>query len=387
MSVAAVSEDYLPVTGSGTMPAGRVSAPMNPTSESSNETRTFQEGALVIVSIGKKSWSTQQTPEMYGLEKWPANYKPGRVLLLPEASLQKIDYLEGQARRSVDKFAFDFGLQDARAKQRWVHISKLGLVLVTLDQIKENFFQAVHELAEGYQALKASMQAQVEADWVMMKDSLNQPHLPNPWPKIEAQYIDANSIRQHYYFSFQAINMTFPSGMSAVKRYEVQQADLAILDRERAEKMTAQELARLQAEHRARLERVLKEQQEIAISQTQQFVDGVVGQLRGKIVETFTNIMDKVRDGKPLIAVNLTRIRETLNEVRQLDFIGSDQAFHEQLNRVEALLNSGKSFKTDAAAAEELNQVLSGTVQFIADTNAAALAEANKTYFSRKLVY
>ena len=343
------------------------------------EQRTYEDGALVFVSIGKKTWTTVQTPQMYGLEKWPKLNKPGRVLLLPEEALKKIDHLEDQARGVADAFRFDYGIEEGRSKLRWIHISKLGLVMTALDEIKEQFFAAVDELIANYEVYKEEIQATMAVEFATMKTQLNNPDLKDPWPDLSSQYIDVKAIRKHYYFTVKPVQMT------AVKQFEVTQADLAVLHRKRAEELTEAEMAHMRSQHAARLDRVLSETQAEAAKRADAFVEGVVTQLRGKVVEVFKGITDKIAEGKPLIASNLNRIRETLQEVRQMDFIRDDAAFHQQLASVEALINSGREFKDDKSATAELNRMLGDTVSFISSTNQSAIDGAKKTYFGRRL--
>lgn len=338
-------------------------------SDLSREMKAFEEGALVVVSVGKKSWKMTLTPKDFGLEEFPKNFEPGRRRLLPDDALNRIDYLEGQARRAADKFAFNFGLQNTRVKHRWVQLSKLGLVLVTLDEIKANYFQAVSDLIEKYEEHKNKMKAD----------------FPDQWPFLEKAYIAKESIQDEYYFEFEVINMVFPSQMSAVKKFELQQADLAVLDREKAAAMTQQDLAKMRRDHQERLERILRQQQEMAVSRAEQFVENAVKQLRGKVVEVFQQITGKIKDGKSIIKTNLDTIRSTLHEVRQLDFIGDDAAFHAQLDRVQTLIDSGKEFRDDAAALRELDAALQGAVTHINTTDEAAVKKAKQTYFGRRL--
>lgn len=333
------------------------------------ETRAYEDGALVVVSIGKKSWKMTLTPADFGMTEFPKNFEPGRRRLLPDDALCKIDLLEGQARRAADKFAFNFGLQNTRVKHRWIQISKLGLVLVTLDELKASYLAAVEDLITRYEEHKAKMKAD----------------FPDQWPFLEKAYIPKEAIAGEYYFEYEVINMVFPSQMSAVKKFELQQADLAVLDRKRAEEMTQSELLELRRQHQERLDRILQQQQKMAVDRAEQFVEGAVRQLRGKVVEVFTQITDKIKDGKSIIKTNLDTIKATLHEVRRMDFIGDDAAFHAQLDRVQTLIESGREFRDDAAALRELNAALQGAVTHINTTDAAAVQKAKQTYFGRRL--
>ena len=123
----------------------------------------------------------------------------------------------------------------------------------------------------------------------------------------------------------------------------------------------------------------------MAVVRAEQFVENAVKQLRGKVVEVFTQITNKIKDGKSIIKTNLETIRATLHDVRRMDFIGDDAAFHAQLDRVQQLIDSGREFRDDAAAVRELNAVLQGAVTHINQTDANAIQKAKQTYFGRRL--
>lgn len=324
---------------------------------------------MVMVSIGKKSWKTTLTPADFGLDKFPDNYDPGRRRLLPKEALDKIDFIEGQARRAVDKFSFSYGNLNSRVKFRWVHMSKFMLVNGVLNELKASFDVAVDELIANYEDHKKKMQAD----------------FPDQWAALQKAYIPVESIRGEYYFEVQVLNVVFPSQITAVKQFEIQQADLAILDRKKAEEMSQAELAAMRLRYQHELSRTINQAKDNAVRQSEQFVETVVRQLRGQVVNVFEQITDKIKGGKSIIKTNLDTIRATLHEVRQLDFIGNDAAFNEQLERVQALIDSGREFRDDSAAVKELNALLGATVNHINTTDAEAVANAKKTYFGRRL--
>ena len=364
----------------------------------SDQQKAYEEGSLVILSIGGKTWETQWTPSDFGLSQFPDFMRPGRKLLLPHVVLQKIESRAGHARHVLDGFSFDLGLPNTKAKYRWVHMDKLGLVLALLDECKDAYFAAVDELIARYDnewtdnegnkqpSLKELMRREVAEFHQSLKVSLKRPDLPDPWPGMQRYYIPKESIRDLYYFESYRLNMIFPSGMTAIKRYELKQADLAIVNRKEAEGMTQERLRQMEAEHRVRLNRIQAEEQARANQQMDSLVNSVVSQLRGKVVEVFQEITGRIRDGKTIATKNLDSIRAALNHVRQMDFLGSDQDFHARLNQINALIDSGRQFSTDAQAVRELNEALSGTIVFVNESNDRAMEEARQTFFGRRRI-
>ncbi len=337
-------------------------------SETAAEAKAFSEGALVVLSIGKKSWSTRLTPQDMGLTEFPSNWKPGRRLLLPDEALQKVDAIEGQARRYLDSRSFQFGKRQARVKFRFVHVSKLRDTLETLKGYSVQYFEAVTSLVQDYEKLKKQM----EHDY------------PEQWPALQKLYVDANAIEKDYYFFYEPAAMIFPDSMTVMKRYEIEQTEKRLKEAEAAKDANIGELRRQAEEHRRNLERDEHEFRQQAESRVDEFVEEAVKSLRELVVKTFQQITDKIKDKKSVIKTNVDSLREVIAHVRDMDFL-NDQAFHRQLDQVRDLLDTTSDFKDNDAATAELNRVLNGTIAFVEKTTSEAAASAKKTYFARKL--
>jgi hypothetical protein len=334
------------------------------------EQKAFQEGALVVLSIGKKSWMTKLTAEDLGLkpEELPKNWKPGRKLLLPEEALAKVDTLEGQSRRYLDSRSFSFGQKKTRVKYRFVHLDKLYDTLVTLENYREQYFKAVQGLITDYDKLKQQMATEY----------------PDQWPKLEKLYPKNDVIEQEYYFTIEPVEMTFPTGMTAMQRHQLAKIDRNLKEAEAAKVENIAELRRDAEQHRHNLARMEQEQRAAAQTRVEQFVEEAVKTLRGKVVETFQGIAEKIRDKKTVIKSNIDSMKEVIAYVRDMDFL-NDSAFHRQLDQVRTLLDTTTDFKDNAAATTALDQALKDTIEFVNKTTDEAAASAKKTYFARKL--
>lgn len=334
----------------------------------SAEQKAFQDGSLVVVSIGKKSWATQLTPQDMGLKEFPANWKAGRRLILPNDALKNIDTIEGQARRYLDSRSFNFGKAQTRVKYRFVHLAKLFDTIHTLENYREQFFGAVKALKGDYEKLKEQM----ALDY------------PDQWPALEKLYPNVDDIDRHYYFLIETVQMTFPTGFSAMKNYELKRMEEILHEAEVGKAANLEDLRRQTEEHRRNLERMEKEQRDEAQGRVEQFVEEAVKSLRSKVVETFQQITAKIQDKKAVIKTNVDSLREVIAHVRDMDFL-NDTAFHRQLDDVRQLLDTTTEFKDNNAATEALNAALSSTIKFVNDTTEKAAADARKTYFGRKL--
>jgi len=321
-----------------------------------------------VLSIGKKSWSTRLTPQDMGLTEFPQNWKPGRRLLLPDEALQKVDAIEGQARRYLDSRSFQFGKRQARVKFRFVHVSKLRDTLKTLKGYSVQFFEAVKSLVNDYEKLKLQM----ERDY------------PEQWPALQKLYIDASAIEKDYYFFYEPAAMIFPDSMTVMKRYEIEQTEKRLKEAEAAKDANIGELRRQAEDHRRTLEHDEREFRQQAESRVDEFVEEAVKSLRELVVKTFQQITDKIKDKKSVIKTNVDSLHEVIAHVRDMDFL-NDQAFHRQLDQVRELLDTTSDFKDNDAATAELNRVLNGTIEFVEKTTNEAASSAKKTYFARKL--
>jgi hypothetical protein len=332
------------------------------------ESNIYNEGFILDISIGKEPWKTTLTPTDFGMEKFPDNFEPGRRKLLPDEVTDRIAYIEGRARRAARLFAFSFG--STKIKYSWIHISKLGAVMAELNKLKEEFFAEVDKLIANYEAHKELMKAQY----------------PEQWPYLERAYIPEAAIRENYYFEFRTLCVMFPDKMHALDKFEIQQADLAMLAREKSKHDHETLLSQTQIAYAERLRAEVELQKRQAREQADRFVDEAVRTLRGKIVGVFSAITDKIKTGKPIIQSNLTSIRTVITDLRQMDFIGGDAEFNEHLEAVQQMLDSGMSFKDDASATQALEDILSQTVKHINNTTDTAIAQARQS-FGRKLTF
>ena len=338
--------------------------------EVNKEMTAFQQGALVTISIGQKSWATTITPQDLGLAEFPANWKPGRKLLLPEEALQKISTIEGQARRYLDSRSFQYGRRKARVKFRFVEFRKLFDTILTLENYREQYFAAVKELKENYEAL----QKQMETDF------------PDQWSALSKMYPPFEQVEkaEAYYFLIDQAEMAFPSGLSAMQRYELEKIDKHLKEAEEAKVANLEELRRQAEANRQRLHRIAEEARREAEARVEEFVEESIKSLRGEVVKVFQQITEKIRDKKSLIKPNIDSMRAAIDRVKDMDFL-DDVAFKQQLDQVKAVLDGTEQFKDNDAATAALNKVLGETISFVEKTTEAAVASAKKTYFARKL--
>lgn len=316
--------------------------------------RVFQDGVLVILSIGKKSWKIALDPEIIKAEKVPENAELGRLLLLPEEALKKIAQIEGSARRYLDSQSLVFG-STARANFRFVPESCMLDTLVTLNDIRAQFMAAVEELILLLPEYRTKMKEK----------------FPAQWPLVEKHHdITAASIRNEYYFTVESSRMAAPSQTQNVELED-------LLRRQRLDKEVS-------AEYRAKAEAVLKEQQQQAQQRATEFVETTVRAFRSEVTKVFSGLAAKIRDNKPIIKTNVDTIRRTISQVRTLDFL-DDRELQNRLAEVEALVDKSGDLKDNNQAAQELAKLLNSTVEFVGATTESVVAAKTKSYFGRSL--
>ena len=182
----------------------------------------------------------------------------------------------------------------------------------------------------------------------------------------------------------ETVEMVFPNAMTTMKKYELQEADARLKAAEVAHADNLEELRKQTQEHRDNLERMEKEQRASAEARIEQLLDEAVRALRSKVVDTFREITDKIRDKKSVLKSNMNSITDVIAYVKEMDFL-DDASFHAQLDQVRELLDRTSEFKDNEAATAELDKLLSSTVEFVQKTTDEAVASAKKTYFARKL--
>jgi hypothetical protein len=314
----------------------------------------FQDGYIVILNIGKKSWSTTLTPEMMGLKKFPDNWKPGRCVLLPAEHLSKIDHLEGVARRYLEKQSLTFGKQ-SRTNFRFVRDEMIVETLIHLKELKTDYFGALEALIKA----RPSLQEKMKTDF------------PDQWNLLKGFYdIGDDFIRNQYYFNYASYEMTFPRNMEA-KNLE------KLLRRQKLE-------GRVTAEYRSKAEEVLKEESEKAKQTAQTFIDDTFRAIRGHAVKAFQEIGLSIQTGKDINKKHVDKIRGAIDYVRKMDFLG-DAEFNQHMSSVEKMLDGTVSFKDNAQAVQELDKILKKTVDFVNKTIDSSASSMTSSYFARNL--
>jgi hypothetical protein len=330
--------------------------------------RTFQEGCIIILSIGKKSWSTKLTPDLLGLDALPPACK-GRWDLLQEESdpenpeeqdltkkdpAAKISSIEGKARNYLRKQSLSFG-NEARANFRFVRTDMMIDTLLSLQEFKKQYFDAVDELILALPAIKENLKLNKPKQWEKLKDFYD---------------VGSDFIKKQYYFVYESMAMAFPKALDSMDIED-------LLRRQTIE-------GRVTDEYRAKAELVLREQSMQAKETAKGFVEDTIRAIRGQAVKAFQEIGAKIQKGDALNKKNIEKIREAVQYVKRMDFLG-DRDFVTHMSNVENMLDGTSTFKDNDQAVAELDKILKQTVAFVGSTTDSAVASMTESYFARNL--
>lgn len=379
----------------GIKPAKESNRMTTPTPQPEDKlSRLFLNGTVILLSIGQYRWTTKLTPEMiqnaYRMDlqrlqtqltkleseltaqeesaklrqqiddlsrkiedatKLPDNFDLGRVFLIPEERIKKIDHLDNLARGVLDRASFDFEFDaDSRAKFRWVHEARIEELHEELGALRKRFFDEVDLLLADYDSIKAQMEAKY----------------PAQWPLLKVCYPAKEQIRAKYKFSFPGIAMHFPQVFDKLNLKDVQRRNAA------------------DQEYRQKKEQSLQEQRQQMSRRAEAFIEGVLKSLRGKVVDVFQGLLQKIQEGKEITDVNVKSLHQVFAHVEKMDFL-NDADFRTQLRKVRAQLDNHRTFKNNQSAVKALEEVLQGTVEFVSKTTDSAAAAASRDYFQRDL--
>jgi hypothetical protein len=316
--------------------------------------QAFQDGCLVILSIGKKSWKAPVDEELLGVEKVDDNIDLGKLNLLPKESLVEINRIESKARSYLDSQSVAFGSQ-TRANFRFVREALMIDTLICLANFKARYFEEVDKMLAALPKHREEMKTKYPEQWETVS-------------KFHA--LDDKAIRAKYYFTVESMAMAMPKTVDGMGLDE-------LLARQQVKGV-------IDAEYRVKAEEVLREQRVQAQTRMTEFVETSIRGWRGEVAAAFSKISDKIKEGKPITKTNSDSISRVIASVRNVDFL-NDNEFQAKLNSVQALVDKTGNLKDNSAATQALQSLLTDTLKFVNDTTDNAVAVQTSRYFARNL--
>jgi hypothetical protein len=316
--------------------------------------QAFQDGGLIILSIGKRSWNVSVDKQLLGITTVPDNVDLGKLKLLPPEPLKAIDQLEGSARRYLDSQSVTFGGQH-RANFRFVREALMLDTLIELNRYKTRYFEAIDAMLQQLPEHREAMRAKYPDQWELVKHHHD---------------VSIAKIRSCYYFNYESLAMSVPKTVEGIGVDE-------LLRRQNTRRAITEE-------YRREAQVVLAEQQQQARERVNEFVETTIRGFRSQVLTAFKQVSAKIKEGKPLIKTNIDTIHRVIDNVRALDFL-NDSAFQSKLDEVKALVDNSTNLKDNTAAIKELEGLLNGTVDFVNSTTEATVMAKTKSYFARSL--
>lgn len=324
-------------------------------------------GVQVGLHIEKVQWTAAPRPEEFGMLEFPEIFKPGRMMMLPDETLKDIALVESRARAFLD------GKSHYSSSQlsgfRYVHIRHAPETILELGERRKQFDAAIDKLVGGYEEAKLQMRQKYFESWDKMKlDDLpaTAGKREEFWTKRMAEYPTVEHIRAKYKFFLELTQTKFPEALESIDFRTV------VRDQE----LNEEKQQRLEAE-------IAHSKAQLEISVTK-FAQETVKELRGEVVKVFQDLQKKVASNEPLNKKNITAVRDIVNHVKEMDFLG-DEDFKRQLDAVVTEIGGRSDYNDDSDAAKALAGVLGETVKFVTQTTETTAVNLTERYFSRKL--
>ena len=243
----------------------------------------------------------------------------GKKKLMPDEVRLKFKRLEANARSFLNQNSHKFPVADAH----FVPQKKLPEVIVQLNKFKTEFDQATTEFIRDYEANKQKMLAAY----------------PNHKDSLEPFYPPVAAIASKFNFSISVYEVAVPSALKEVDLLDIQAENLAV--EELKKKFQAQMQAQFQQ----------------SAAEMENFVKEATVALRGRVVETFQLIANKIANREVVTQTNIKSLRSIIEEFDGLDFF-NDAEVKAKLAEVKALVKDGADYRNNGDAIAKLQDAV-----------------------------
>lgn len=285
--------------------------------------KLFKDGKLVQVHIRAWPAEVQLTADDLGLteEQIPKFATLGNKRLIAPERMKIFSTIESRARGvlKLKQLSIPFPIGAAH----FIPTEKVTEVLSKLNAYRETFYQEVEKFVDSY--------AEMAESFLSANETYRE--------KLEKFYPPANTIRNKFHFSVSMFTISFPSKMDELT------------------------LQTLQAQEKAEQEILIKQRADLEAAYNENFqtlntfLGDAVKHVRSNITEAFNAVAEKLRTGKVISTRNITSLREVISSFSSVNFL-NDTAVATQLDQIGKLIDSGRDFKDDAAAKQDLHAAL-----------------------------
>lgn len=303
--------------------------------------KLFQDGYLVGVHVSKWSMSTAlDKQDIKHDDPLPSIFKLGKKMLVRQEEFNKFNRLENKARRYLSLNSHDFPISDAH----FVPKKKIAIVLDTLNRFKTEFDALTDDFVKNADTHKKN----IIEDYPDLEVDLN-----DAWPQYD-------KLRQKFSFTISMFELQMPR--------EFGEIDI--------QKLITQDKA--EAQIRQQLNASLQKHYQDSIVQLEQFVEKASKTLRWQVATLCNNIKWKI-DRKEIIShKSIAALRQEIEHVRELN-VFEDGVIKEELDKLDAFVDPGVDYNSDADALNALNEAISQAID--RTKNITDLATVSGSYF------
>jgi len=318
--------------------------------------RLFQDGKLVCVSIGMWGMSYSLTEGDIKLDnKLPDVIKLGKKMLIKPEVYNKFKSLQGRARN----YLYGNSHRLPTVPQSHFVSKKMFLaVYKELEKYKNEFYALVDEFVEKYEDYKKEA-----IDFYKNNSKLVDVGA------LDTLYPSKEDVRTKFYFEIISYEIAMPTEFAAVDVHKE-------IDRERAADQAKQE-------EQAKYADIYQEQLDNHLGKINTFVADVVAELRGKVVEHCTVVVDKLKKKEVASEASVKTLLQHISEFRTLNFV-EDTKINNKLNEIETLLTKDSAVQDDKEAAVVLRTHLEDLIKEAEDLS--DVRDISGEYFRRLAV-
>jgi hypothetical protein len=283
--------------------------------------RLFNDGALLYVRVSGWSGSILLTNEDMGFAKSEVvdAFKLGRKMLVPDEIITEFQRIENQARRAAD---FPNGLKFPIGTSRFVPKGNIPKVIETLMDCKVRYLALADSLSANLEALRESMIP-------IYTEAAEKAYLQQKPAGVETFGIEDEESKKAEFIRLylDKIRSCYPSAEAVKAKFDIEWTIYEIGE-------STSEFATDEWKNQTR-------------SQIQDFVDDVVGQLRGETVTLCSHVADAIKSGKVVRTATINSLKEFIDKFKGLNFVGD--------TRIEEELNAFKRDILDPHTADQLS--------------------------------
>lgn len=298
--------------------------------------KLFTDGKLVHLHIGRWGMAYKLDANDLGLksEDVPKFMRLGEKLLMPASVVKSFTHLESKARNYLSQHSKPFPISAAHFITNRVIIK----VLEQLNAYRDEYRELTTKFLSEYESAKTEM-LETYAE-----------HRAT----LEPYYPTVDEVGSKFFYTINVFEVSLPKKMKNVELSEI-----------KAEVAAQEEIKN----------KYTKQFEDIAaqsLKQINDFLVEAVADSRERIVDAFTRIAEKLRNGETITKTNINTLSKVIEHFDNFNFVG-DTTVGSHIVELRELLSGNQQFSTTATR-EALRAAITDTLEAAADVKDAELA-------------